>query len=272
MGRGRSGRIASGGSGINQRNTTPPAQQQAPPAPATDARGFRATDDADFHDLYNGAQYYSRQNLTSAEQQAAANYIDSTTESGSLYSHSQNLNWLMTQNAENGRPITYGMNSKQLATYNGMMSAMHNLGYNVNLMRYDHDGLVNSLLQKAGIRNADFTQIPIAQLQKALIGTTYGEERLISTSYNNFKNAPAQSKGVFMNRAVRIEYKARANTQVMMPGNGPGGRIGEVVMAPSGGKENFRIVDVRYDQNTRVRKKGTSWLSNQRQLVVVVEV
>lgn len=243
-----------------------------PPAPETDERGFRATDDADFHDLYNGAQYYRRQNLTNAERQAATAYVDSDTEPGSKYSHSQNLNWLMMQNAANGRPITYGMNAKQLATYNGMMSAMHNLGYNVNLTRYDHDGLVNSLLTKAGMPNADFTRIPIAQLKKMLVGTNYSEERLITTSYNNFKNAPASTKGVFMNRAVRIEYRAKAGTQAMMPGNGPGGNVGEVVLAPSGGRENYRVLDVRYDNNVRVRRKGTSWLSNQRQLVLVVEV
>lgn len=251
MGRGRSGRVS---------------------ASQTDKRGFRSTDNADYHDLYNGSEYYERQNLTDEERSAAANYIEAEKEAGTLYSHSQNLNWLMMQNAANGLPITAGMNEKQLETYNGMMSAMHNLGYNVNLTRYDHETFVNDLLAKAGVKNVDFTTMPIGQLRNALIGTQYGEERLVTTSYNNFKNAPEQTKGVFMNRAVRIEYRAKASTQAMMPGNGPGGKIGEVVMAPSGGKENYRVVDVHYDPNVRVRKKGTNWLSNQRQLVVTVEV
>lgn len=237
-----------------------------------DARGFRATDDANFHDLYNGREYYDRQQLTDAERRAAENYIQSDTEYGSLYSHSQNLNWLMMQNAASGRPITAGMNAKQLATYNGMMSAMHNLGYNVNLTRYDHETFVNNLLSKAGLGGVDYSTLTERQLKNALTGIKYGEERLIATSYNNFKNAPDNTKGVFMNRAVRIEYRAKAGTQAMMPGNGPGGRIGEVVMAPSGGRENFRVVDVKYDDNVRVRKKGTRGLSRQKQLVVVVEV
>ena len=112
----------------------------------------------------------------------------------------------------------------------------------------------------------------VAQIQQALTGKTYGEERFLSTSYNNFKNAPQSSKDTFMNRAVRIEYKAKASTQAMMPGNGPGGRIGEILLAPSGGRQNFRVVGVREDSNVRVRQQGTNWLSNQRQLVLTVEV
>lgn len=237
-----------------------------------DARGFRNTDDADFHDLYNGAEYYNRQNLTDEERKAAAAYIESKKEPGTQYSHSQNLNWLMMQNAENGLPITSGMNAKQLATYNGMMSAMHNLGYNVNLTRYDHETFVNNLLSKVGLKNVDYTNMSAEQLRKALVGTKYSEERLITTSYNNFKNAPLDTKKVFMNRAVRIEYRAKAGTQAMMPGNGPGGKIGEVVMAPSNGTNNFRVADVRYDNNVKVRPKGSKWLSDQSQLVITVEV
>lgn len=266
MGRGSSGRIPAA------RTSVPVPRVVAEPPDDRDARGFRATDDADYHDLYNGREYYERQQLTDAERMAAENYIESETEVGSLYSHSQNLNWLIRQNAANGLPLTTGMTEKQLETYNGMMSAMHNLGYNVNLTRYDHENFVNDLLAKSGLRGADFTRIPESQLRSMLIGTRFGEERLVSTSYNNFRDAPESTKGVFMNRAVRIEYRAKASTQAMMPGNGKGGRIGEVVMAPSGGRENYRVVDVKYDNDVFVRRKGTRRLSSQRQLVVVVEV
>ena len=75
-----------------------------------------------------------------------------------------------------------------------------------------------------------------------------------------------------MNRAVRIEYKAKASTQAMMPGNGPGGRIAEVVIAPSSGRQNYRVVGVRYDNSVNVRQKGTNYLSGQKQLVLTVEV
>ncbi len=266
MGRGSSGRIAA------SRTSIPVPRVTVEPPDDRDARGFSATDSADFHDLYNGREYYERQKLTNAEKRAAENYIESDTELGSLYSHSQNLNWLMRQNAARGLPITTGMTEKQLETYNGMMSAMHNLGYNVNLTRYDHENFVNDLLAKAGIRGADYTRMTEAQLRSALVGTRYGEERLVTTSYNNFRDAPETTKGVFMNRAVRIEYRAKASTQAMMPGNGKGGKIGEVVMAPSGGRENYRVVGVKYDNDVFVRRKGMRRLSSQRQLVVIVEV
>ena len=61
MGRGRSGLVYNKGTAVQQNVSAP-----QPATPTVDARGFRDTDDADFHDLYNGAQYYNRQNLTSA--------------------------------------------------------------------------------------------------------------------------------------------------------------------------------------------------------------
>lgn len=232
---------------------------------------FSATDNAPFHDLYGGQAYFQKQNLTADQINATIQYLRSDKEAGTAYSMSQNMNYLMMQNAANGLPLTNGMNANQRYTYKHMMASMHNLGYNVNLTRYDHGDFVNGLLAKAGYRG-DYSQLTTSQLSKMLTGRTYGEERMVSTSYNNFKNAPQNSKDVFMNRAVRIEYKAKASTQAMMPGNGPGGRIAEVVIAPSGGRQNYRVTGVRYDNGVNVRQKGTSWLSSQKQLVITVEV
>ena len=250
----------------------PQIQPTAPQAQQANNAAFSDTDNAPFHDLYNGAQYFQQQNLTIDQVTATVQYLRNDTEPGTLYSMSQNMNTLMQNNADAGKAITDGMNANQRFTYRHLMAAMHNLGYNVNLTRYDHGNFVNKLLAQSGFRNADFTQMSVAQIQQALTGKTYGEERFLSTSYNNFKNAPQSSKDTFMNRAVRIEYKAKASTQAMMPGNGPGGRIGEILLAPSGGRQNFRVVGVREDSSVRVRQQGTSWLSNQRQLVLTVEV
>lgn len=251
-----------------------PPQIQVTPQQAQQANNaaFSDTDNAPFHDLYNGAQYYQQQNLTIDQVTATVQYLRDDKEAGTQYSMSQNMNTLMQNNADAGKAITDGMNANQRFTYRHLMAAMHNLGYNVNLTRYDHGNFVNKLLAQSGFRNADFTQMSVAQIQQALTGKTYGEERFLSTSYNNFKNAPQSSKDTFMNRAVRIEYRAKASTQAMMPGNGPGGRIGEILLAPSGGRQNFRVVGVREDSSVRVRQQGTSWLSNQRQLVLTVEV
>lgn len=253
----------------------PQMQPTAQQAQQANNAAFSDTDNSPFHDLYNGAQYFQQQNLTADQQSAIVQYLrdDQETINGvrTQYSMAQNMNWLMQQNADKGLPIDNGMNANQRFTLKHMMGAMHNLGYNTNLTRYDHGEFVNKILTQAGFRNADFTQMSTAQLQQALTGKTYGEERLVSTSYNNFKNAP-QAQNTFMHRAVRIEYQAKASTQAMMPGNGPGGRFGEIVLAPSGGKQNYRIIGVRHDSSVGVRRKGTSWYSSQPQLVLTVEV
>lgn len=268
-------------SGYGQQAQAPQAfqMQQQPPqivataqqAQAANNSVFSATDNAPFHDLYGGQAYFQKQNLTIDQTLATIQYLRADKEAGTNYSMSQNMNFLMMQNAAQGKPLTAGMNANQLYTYRHMMASMHNLGYNVNLTRYDHGDFVNSLLSKAGVTK-DFTKLSASQLSRVLTGKTYGEERMVSTSYNNFKNAPQSSKNTFMNRAVRIEYKAKASTQAMMPGNGPGGRIAEVVMAPSAGRQNYKIVGVRYDNTVNVRQKGTNWLSSQKQLVLTVEV
>ena len=244
---------------------TAPATPAAPPKPKKnyDKLGFADHDDADFHQMYNGRQYYQQQKLTAAQKQATDNYLESYTEPGSLYSHSQNLNYMMAT----GRTLT----GKYKQTYDGLMSSMHNLGYNVELTRYDHDGMVNSLLGAAGVRGTIST-MSISQIKKTLVGSTMNEDKFLSVSYNDFKNAPQQSKNVFMNRMVKITYKAKAGTQAMMPGNGPGGNLGELILAPTNGKSNpgGKIVDVKYSGN-KARQKGSQIL-NQKQIEIVVEI
>ena len=268
-------------SGYGQQAQAPQAfqMQQQPPqivataqqAQAANNSVFSATDNAPFHDLYGGQAYFQKQNLTIDQTLATIQYLRADKEAGTNYSMSQNMNFLMMQNAAQGKPLTAGMNANQLYTYRHMMASMHNLGYNVNLTRYDHGDFVNGLLRQAGVTK-DYSNYTAAQLSQALVGGTYAENRMVSTSYNNFKNAPQSSKDTFMNRAVRIEYRAKASTQVMMPGNGPGGRLAEIVMAPSVGRQNYKVVGVRYDNAVNVRQKNTNYLSSQKQLVLTVEV
>lgn len=268
-------------SGYGQQTQAPQVfqMQQQPPqivataqqAQAANNSVFSATDNAPFHDLYGGQAYFQKQNLTIDQTLATIQYLRADKEAGTNYSMSQNMNFLMMQNAAQGKPLTAGMNANQLYTYRHMMASMHNLGYNVNLTRYDHGDFVNGLLRQAGVTK-DYSNYTAAQLSRALVGGTYAENRMVSTSYNNFKNAPQSSKDVFMNRAVRIEYRAKASTQAMMPGNGPGGRVGEIVLAPSGSRQNYKVVGVRYDNAVNVRQKSTNHLSSQKQLVLTVEV
>lgn len=222
-----------------------------------DRLGYADYDSAGYHQLYNGRKYYQQQKLDSTQRKAAANYLEANTEPGSLYSHSQNMNYMMAT----GQKLT----GKYKQTHDGLMSAMHNIGYNVTLTRYDHGAMVNGLLQAIGAGN-DYEKMTQAQLQKALVGRSVGEKRFLSTSYNDFQKAPQNTKQIFDSRAVKINYKAKANTQAMMPGTGPGGDFGEIVLAPTSGK----ITDVRLT-GQMVRRQGTQKY-NQPRIEIDIEI
>lgn len=239
------------------------ANPPAPPKPQKnfDARGFADHDDAAYHQLYNGKQYYAQQNLTPQEQTAAANYLSANTEPGSLYSHCQNMNYMMAS----GQTLT----GKYKQTHDGMMSAMHNMGYNVELTRYDHANMVNGLLRAVGA-GTSYESMSQSSLKKALVGQTITENKFLSASYNDFKNAPNSS--TFTSRAVKINYKVKANAQAMMPGKGPGGDFGEIVLAPTNGKANKpgKITDVRLT-GQMMRRQGTQTY-NQPRIEIDIEI
>lgn len=233
------------------------------PKKTYDKLGFADHDDADFHQLYNGRQYYHQQKLDAKQLKAAANYLEAKPEPGSLYSHSQNMNYMMAT----GQQLT----GKYKHTYDGMMSAMHNIGYNVTLTRYDHPGMVNGLLQAVGA-GSNYEKMTGAQIKQALVGKVLGENKFLSTSYNGFKNAPQSTKQIFDSRAVKINYKVKAGAQAMMPGKGAGGDFGEIVLAPTNGKSNpgGKITDVRLT-GQMVRRQGTQSY-NQPRIEIDIEI
>ncbi len=216
-----------------QDNTLP-----APPPPDDNDSVFSSTDDADFHDLYNGRQYYQKQNFDIDTQMALDDYLSDKALPGTVYSASQTLNHKMKQ----GLPLT----ANEQFMVDSMMNGMHNLGYNLNLTRYARV----DFMQRLGAGN--FDSMTPAQLQSALVGKGFTEGSFISTSYNDFKNAP--SGNVFTDKAVRINYKAPANTQALMPGNGPGGQLGEMVLAPN---QHYTITGARFTGKTG--RSGSSY-------------
>lgn len=236
------------------------AAAAAPAAPAKpkvnyDSKGFADHDDADYHQLYNRKQYFQQQQLTTAQKSAADAYVDPTPEPGSLYNVAQNLNW----NMATGQKLT----PRQQQVHDNMMSQMHNVGYNVNLTRYDHADMVNSLLQGLGA-GSDYTRMTPAQVKKALVGQTMGENKMISTTTNDFANAPSNVQSLFRDRAVKVNYKTKANVQGTLMPIGSGGDQGELVLAPTAGKNAKnaapRITDVRYTGKTIYRvKTGRSY-------------
>lgn len=248
---------------INTNGTVIQPQVALDASQATQANNttFKSTATGDFHDLYNGRQYYLSQTFDVDTLIAIQNYISPTTESGSMYSMSQNMNYALA----NGQRLT----ANQQYVYDGMMAGMHNLGYNVNLYRYDHDAMINNLLANAGL-SGDYENYSEAQLKSALVGTTVSEKKFLSTSYNDFKNASDPS--TFTSRAVRIVYKCKADTQVLMTGDAQANArvrnfLGEIVMAP---KQSARITSVRYTGN-RARRQGTQSYTR-RQIEIIMEV
>lgn len=242
--------MANGTSGSNRRfqisggiNLQPNLQA----AQAANNAAFSGVDNGPFRQLTNGRQYFNNQNLTIDQQIATINYLSDTPERGSLYSMSQNMNYALA----NGQKLT----ANQQYVYDNMMSSMHNLGQNTNLTRYDHGDMVQNLLSQAGItkNHANMTD---AELSRALVGMKYSENKLVSASYNDFANAPANSKSVFQSREVKINYKAKASAQAMMPGNGPGGALAEIVLADSRGSDNYEVLGIRRT-GTMARRKGT---------------
>lgn len=163
------------------------------------------------------------------------------------------------------------LTGKYKQTYDGMMSAMHNIGYNVTLTRYDHAAMVNGLLQAVGA-GSDYEKLSASQIKKALVGKVLGETKFLSTSYNDFKNAPQNTKQIFDSRAVKINYKVKAGAQAMMPGKGAGGDFGEIVLAPTDGKANNggKITDVRLT-GQMVRRQGTQTY-NQPRIEIDIEI
>lgn len=207
-----------------QPNITPTAQQ----AQAANNQAFSDTDNAPFHDLYNGRQYYQQQSFGIDTRMAIQDYLHDQPTAGSMYSPSQQLNYAM----KTGQPLT----ANQQFMKDAMMDGMHNLGYNVNLTRFARADFMTRL----GLPN--FSNMSIAQIQKSLVGATFNEDGFISTSYNHFATAPNGGKP-FTDKAVKINYKAPANTQALMPGNGPGGALGEIVLAPN---QRYTITGVRF--------------------------
>ena len=203
---------------------------------------FSDTDDADYHQLYNGRQYYQNQALSIDSRVATMGYLSDVPEPNSEFSASQNMNY----NMNNGIPLT--ANQQYMA--NGIESAMHNLGYNLKLQRFDHETSINGLLKAVGV-NQSYDTMTESQLKSALVGVNYKSNAFVSTSYNDFKNAP--SSNPFTNRAVKIEYSAKAKTQAMMPGNGHGGALGEIIL---GLTNSYKITDVKFD-GRKARRKGT---------------
>ncbi|MBR0411081.1 MAG: hypothetical protein IJI25_08785 [Eubacterium sp.] len=251
----------------------PPQQPPQPAAPQTDSQGFSDTDSSPFHDLKGGRNYYNQQQFDIDARNVLPDYIDPNTTSGSLYNASQNMNYALLHGT---------MDAQQQYMYDSLVSNMHNLGQNLNLTRYDHLGALDAMLtQVTGGAITSGSGLSISALHKALVGGTYTDQRILSTSFNNFQNS--QDPLTFTTRQVKITYKAKASAQALMPGisNIPmkgsgmkkGDDLGEMLLAPTGnGHNTYRITDVKYSGAGARPKGGSKYYTPLKQIEIVVEV
>lgn len=226
-------------------------------AQALNDANFTDDDSSSFHNLYKGKQYFLTQAMAIDTQMAIYDYLhnqsvyDPTTGSA-LYSPSQSLNNALRQKL----PLT----ANQKAMVKGLDEGMHNLGYNVTLIRYDRVGF----LQQFGISPTLLKNTPAndAKIKQLLAGARYTDKAFVSVSYNDFKNAPSQNS--FTDKAVRIVIDAPAKTKALMPGDGPGGKLGEMIL---GRNQTFRVKSIRF-----TGQQGRSGSSTYDQVEVHVEV
>lgn len=223
-----------------QQDPMPQQMATAAMAQAANATVFSDTDTSPFHDLFNGRQYFQSQAFGIDTYLAIQDYLSDQPISGTMYSASQTLNHKLKM----GLPLS----ANEQYMVQSLQAGMHNIGYNVNLTRYARVDFAQML----GIQNVG--TVTQAQLQK-LIGKGFTEAGFISTSYNHFATAPAGNP--FTDKAIKINYKAPAGTQALMPGNGPGGRLGEIVLAPG---QHYTITGVKVHdgKNGTTQKRGRS--------------
>lgn len=201
------------------------------------------------------AAYMAAQHFTAATLAAIKTYLDPNGVPGSgpggvQYSPSQILN----NKLRKGIALT----AADKRMMQGLDAGMHDLGYNANMTRYDRIGFMERLL---GGRN--YWQMTEQQLKNALIGKTYPDKAYVSASHNRFINAPAGNN--FQDKAVEIRIHAKSTTQVLMPGRGPGGDFGEMIL---GRGQNYKIIDVKMPRG----QTGRSGPNYYQKVVVTVEV
>ena len=217
-------------------------------AQTANAATFSDTDDQDYHDLYNGRQYYQSQTFNIDTQYAIQDYLSSAIDPddpSGMYSFSQRLNY----DIEHGNKL----DANEQFVVDSLNDGMHNLGYNINLTHYGRLSMIDGIGNATGVNvnSSNYANMSQAQLNQ-LVGKTFSIDRFVSTSYNNFKNAP-NGGAPFTDKAVELRIKAPAKAQGLMPGNGPGGALGEIVLKPG---QNYKITGIQMPKGQMGRSGG----------------
>lgn len=206
----------------------------------------------DLNDTYNDWLYGGHASLYKSGLNDVMKQYISQTDAGQGYSMSQWLNFKLNNNMP--------LNANEKYMIKQINAKAYALGQNANLFRADHD----DELKRLGIK--DYTQMSGAQLKKALVGKTYTNKQVLSTSYDKntnpfYHNATKSNSGVSGGREIYYNYKVKSNVRVVQGDRSQT----EVAIAPNA---NFRITDVRYDNSTATPRNSSS----KRRLIVDVEV
>lgn len=230
-------------------------QTAAPAAPAAQQAAAQQAAPTTYGRMPMSEAAYMAQQMQQAPWNAATRsaiqtYLQAHAVPGSLYSPSQILNNALRK----GLPLT----AAQQRTMAGLDAGMHALGYNANMTRYDRVGFMDRLLG-----GQHYWQMSEQQLKSALIGKSYVDNAYVSASHNRFINAPRGNN--FQDKAVEVRIHAKGSTRVLMPGTGPGGDFGEMILARG---QRYKIVDVKMPQG----QTGRSGASYYQKVVITLEV
>ena len=164
-------------------------------------------------------------------------YISDSNPNGDGFSHAQNLNYKL----DNGLPLN--VNEKFID--DNIQAGMHAIGKDTMLVRYAHDDILKAM----GI--SDYSKMTDAQLQKALVGTTFTTTSYTSTSYDGKKSPFAPNQPAGGGREVVINIKAGKNTKVVF------GAKPQAEMVLNKGT-NMKVTGIHFDGTYATpRGKGT---------------
>lgn len=164
-------------------------------------------------------------------------YISDSNPNGDGFSHAQNLNYKL----DNNKPL----NATEKFIDDNIQAGMHAIGKDTNLVRYAHDDILKAM----GV--SDYSKMTNAQLQKAVVGTTFKTTSYTSTSYDGSKSPFAPNAPLGGGREVVMNIKAGKNTNVVF------GSKKQAEMVLNKGTQ-MRVTGIRFDGSYATpRGKGT---------------
>lgn len=213
-------------------------------------------------------QEQAESGFDAATRKSVSKYISNTDFDGMGHSMSQTANYIINNGGDLQSMSRTEINSKyglvlsqtQYAALQKMDAnidaAMHPIGQSVTLQRGAHAG---ELLRNFGI--TDYASMSEAELKQKLVGATFKNKAVMSTSYDVIKNPFLGSGPASGGREVVYTIKAGANTKVVFGATSQS----ELII---GKGTNWRVADVRYTGKQALPKSTMKYTP---QVEIVIE-